>query len=586
MQSLSASLVDFIAAGETIDSPAAAVRELLDNAVDAGATRVTVSLDLLRGWIRVVDNGVGMGPADLRLAALPHTTSKLRDHSNAGCGLDQSLDCITSLGFRGEALHSLAQLSSLTIASRVETGAGLAGWQMTYDAQGGVTSENPVAIAPGTIVEIDQLFAPLPARQDSLPSVPQQLRAVQTTIQNAALAHPHIAWQVYKQERLWLSLGPGTTARDILPQILTAVRYTDLLHRRCDLPLPERSPPPNPLPSASTQSSATLEIVMGLPDRAHRRRLDWVRVMVNGRLVQVPELASAIVAAFQRTLPRDRHPIAVVHLKIPPGWVDWNRTPSKREIYLRHGDWWVEQLRQAITEALVIVPSQMPDGYQTQRVRQLLTVAEPTGTYRVNADPQSQSLTLESQATSIPLEPTLPHLRAVGQVNQTYIVAEHPGGLWLVEQHIAHERVLYEQLGDRWQMVPLSQALVVQGLSEGDRDRLAQMGIDIEEFGDNLWAIRTAPAPLANREDLENALREIAKVDDYDGARASVACRTAIKNGTPLELTEMQTLLNRWQRTKNPRTCPHGRPIYLSLEESSLARFFRRHWVIGKSHGI
>ncbi|MEM1427611.1 MAG: DNA mismatch repair protein MutL, partial [Cyanobacteria bacterium P01_H01_bin.130] len=106
------------------------------------------------------------------------------------------------------------------------------------------------------------------------------------------------------------------------------------------------------------------------------------------------------------------------------------------------------------------------------------------------------------------------------------------------------------------------------------------------EFGENLWAIRSVPAPLVGREDLDSALREIAKVNDYDAARAAVACRTALKNGTPLELTAMQTLLNQWQRTKNSRTCPHGRPIYLSLEESSLARFFRRHWVIGKSHGI
>ena len=548
----------FIAAGETIDSPAAAVRELLDNAVDAGATRITVSLDLARGWIRVVDNGAGMGLADLRQAAIAHTTSKLRDR--------QDLNCITSLGFRGEALHSLAQLSSLTIASRPQNDPGLAGWRVEYDAQGQVTTENPVAIAPGTIVEIDQLFAPLPARQESLPSLPQQLRAIQITVQNAAIAHPQIAWQVYKQERRWLSLGSGSTARDVLPQILSSIRHTDLQHRRCPIELPDAQ-------------SAVIDVVIGLPDRAHRRRLDWVRVLVNGRLVTVPELVTAITAAFHKTLPRDRHPIAVVHLKIPPGWVDWNRTPSKREIYLRQGEFWVDQVRQAIAETLALTPTEMPDGYQTQRVRTLLKTAEPLGNYQVDSGSN-----LDNPST--PLEPALPQLRAVGQVNQTYIVAEHPGGVWLIEQHIAHERVLYEKLGDRWKLVPLPQPLILQGLSEGDREQLERIGIEIDEFGDNLWAIRNAPAPLVNRDDLDNALREIAKVDDYDAARASVACRTALKNGTPLDLPRMQTLLNNWQKTKNPRTCPHGRPIYLSLEESSLARFFRRHWVIGKSHGI
>ena len=118
------------------------------------------------------------------------------------------------------------------------------------------------------------------------------------------------------------------------------------------------------------------------------------------------------------------------------------------------------------------------------------------------------------------------------------------------------------------------------------RSQLADIGIEYDEFGDNLWAIRSVPAPLVDREDLESAVRELAKVDDYNEARAAVACRTAIKNGTPLEFTEMQTLINNWQKTKNARTCPHGRPICLTLKESSLAKYFRRSWVIGKSHGV
>ncbi|MEM6500453.1 MAG: DNA mismatch repair endonuclease MutL [Cyanobacteria bacterium P01_C01_bin.89] len=575
LQPLSPELVKFIAAGETIDSPAAAVRELLDNAIDAGATRVSVSLDLTRGWIRVVDNGAGMDLPTLQVAVIAHTTSKLRDRSD--------LERIESLGFRGEALHSLAQLSSLSIASRINSPDGLQGWRVSFDSQGQGITENPVAIAPGTIVEVDQLFNPLPARQESLPSLPQQQRQVQITIQNAALAHPHIAWQVYKQERLWFSLGPGATACDILPQVLTSVRYSDLQHRRCEITLPARSLDTS---SADSTSVTTVDLVIGLPDRAHRRRLDWVRIMVNGRLVHMPELASTVTSAFHRTLPRDRHPIAVVHLTIPAGWVDWNRTPSKREIYLRQGDWWVEQLRQAVADTLAITPTHQPDGYQTQRVRKLLKVAEPKSLYQIDSEPDAQTLELEPRKTSTPLEPALPKLRAVGQVNQTYIVAEHPGGLWLIEQHVAHERVLYEELGDRWKITPLPQALVVQGLSESDRDQLADIGIEYDEFGDNLWAIRSVPAPLVDREDLESAVRELAKVDDYNEARAAVACRTAIKNGMPLEFTEMQTLINNWQKTKNARTCPHGRPIYLSLEESSLSRFFRRHWVIGKSHGV
>ncbi|NJN90672.1 MAG: DNA mismatch repair protein MutL, partial [Leptolyngbyaceae cyanobacterium SL_5_14] len=187
----------------------------------------------------------------------------------------------------------------------------------------------------------------------------------------------------------------------------------------------------------------------------------------------------------------------------------------------------------------------------------------------------------------IPNPQSHPHpLKAIAQVHQMYILAEHPSGMWLIEQHIAHERVLYEQLCDRWQLVPLEPPVILNQLSEPQREQLQRLQLEVELFGENLWAVRTAPEPLAQREDCADALIELSLGGDLESALVATACRTAIRNGTPLNLTEMQTLLNQWQQTRHPRTCPHGRPIYLSLEESSLSRFFRRHWVIGKSHGI
>lgn len=177
-------------------------------------------------------------------------------------------------------------------------------------------------------------------------------------------------------------------------------------------------------------------------------------------------------------------------------------------------------------------------------------------------------------------------LRAVGQVLNTYIVAEHTDGLWLVEQHIAHERVLYEQITAAWQLLPLEPPIILSHLSERQIDQLQQIGLIVDPFGEGLSAIRTAPAPLLLREDLAAAITELSLGGDLQAAQVAVACRCAIRNGTSLSLSEMQSLLDRWQRTRNPRTCPHGRPIYLSFKESSLARSFRRHWVIGKSHGI
>jgi DNA mismatch repair protein MutL len=167
-----------------------------------------------------------------------------------------------------------------------------------------------------------------------------------------------------------------------------------------------------------------------------------------------------------------------------------------------------------------------------------------------------------------------------------YILAEHPSGMWLIEQHIAHERVLYEQLWDCWQVVPLESPLVLGQLSTAQLDQLQRLGIEVEPFGDQRWAVRSAPERLIDRDDCVDALLELSQGGNLESALVATACRTAIRNGTPLSLAEMQSLLEQWQQTRNPRTCPHGRPIYLQLEETSLARFFRRHWVIGKSHGI
>ncbi|NEP07733.1 MAG: DNA mismatch repair protein MutL, partial [Okeania sp. SIO4D6] len=177
-------------------------------------------------------------------------------------------------------------------------------------------------------------------------------------------------------------------------------------------------------------------------------------------------------------------------------------------------------------------------------------------------------------------------LKAIAQLHNTYIVAEHPNGIWLIEQHIAHERVLYEKLCDAWEIIYLEPPIILHNLSSGQIEQLQRLNIEVEIFGDFLWAARTAPAILAKRNDCAEALIELSKGGDLESAKVATSCRSAIRNGTPLSLSEMQSLLNQWRLTRNPRTCPHGRPIYLSLEESALARFFRRHWVIGKSHGI
>ena len=552
-------VIHLIAAGEVIDSLAAVVRELCENAIDAGATRVAISLFPDRWHVRVADNGIGIELEDLQQAATAHSTSKIGDRDD--------LFHITSLGFRGEALHSLAQLANLEIYSRPRHSRD--GWHLVYNNQGEVIRQQEVAIAPGTVIDVENLFGDWAARRAGLPQLNPQLRQVQMAIYHLALCHPHISWTLQQDRRPWFQIVSSSTVQQLIPQILPKVRSNDLQYLELNCPEPNAHTP-----------NSHIQLTLGLPDRCHRHRLDWVKVAINGRIVRAPELEQTIVSGLARTLPRDRYPVCFLHLHIPPQYIDWNRHPAKVEIYLQQVEYWQTQVLKAIDRALNIHPEQVDEDVRTSRIGKLLIAAERQGTYSVF--PQTPPTTTLNDGDGLGLLV----LRAVGQVHNTYIVAEHADGLWLVEQHIAHERVLYEQITAAWQLLPLEPPVILSHLSERQIEQLESIDLIVDPFGEGLWAIRNAPAPLLVREDIAAAITELSLGGDLQAAQVAVACRCAIRNGTAMSLPEMQNLLDRWQRTRNPRTCPHGRPIYLSFKESSLARSFRRHWVIGKSHGI
>ncbi|MBE9078998.1 DNA mismatch repair endonuclease MutL [Romeria aff. gracilis LEGE 07310] len=544
---LSPEIVSLMAAGEVIDSLAAVVRELAENALDAGATRIAISLNPERWQVRVADNGSGMTQSDLALAATAHSTSKIRTRSD--------LTQVQSLGFRGEALHSLAQLAQLSICSRSP---GAAGWQVTYSAEGNAEQMTSVAIAPGTIVTVSDLFARWPARRQT-PALTAQVKVVQAVVQALALCHPPVTWTVEQRDRPWFTLWPGTTAKTVLPQLLRAVDETDLqeLH----------------WPTAPPQSY----LLVGLPDRCHRHRPDWVRTAINGRPVNSADLSQSLIQCFRQTLPRDRFPVCFLHLTVPPEQIDWNRHPAKTEIYLQALEQWRQQIAAAVERGLRQSDIGWQPNAQTQQASQVIKAAEQTGVY---ATPRS----VEPEETD---RPALPQsLTAIAQVHGRYILAEHASGLCLIEQHIAHERVLYEQLCQRWQMVAAEPPIILSQLLDAQVEQLQRLTLQVEPFGEQLWAVRSIPAQLRDRADCADALLELSLGADLESALVATACRTALRNGMPLTQPEMQSLLDQWQRSRRPRTCPHGRPICLVLEESSLARYFRRHWVIGKSHGI
>jgi DNA mismatch repair protein MutL len=558
IRSLPEDVVHLIAASEVIDSLAAVVRELAENALDAGADRIVISLWPEQWRVMVADNGVGMDLENLQQAATPHSTSKITSIAD--------LSNILTLGFRGEALHSLAQLAELEILSRPNDDCG---WQVQYNHQGKVFSTEAVAIAPGTIVNVSNLFGEWNVRRQASPTAAQQLRGVQQVVQQMALCHPGVSWQVRRGTTPWLHIHPAQTAQAILPQFIRGLRGSDLHHKQLII---------HPETDNNTQQ---IELVLGLPDRCHRSKPDWVKIAVNGRIVRSAELEQTLLTGLSRTCPRDRYPICFVHLQVSADQIDWNRHPTKAEVYLRHLNFWQEQIQMGIHQILALDPENHIS--QSDRVQQFLKVSEAQGTYNTSDSVPSP---LSSTDKSQQIQSNVMELEAIAQVHQTYIVAEHPGGLWLVEQHIAHERVLYEQLCENWQPVSLESPIILQQLSAEQLEQLQRLNLEVEAFGEGLWAVRTAPELLAKRSDCSEALIELSLAGDLQAAQVATACRSAIRNGTPLSLAEMQSLLDQWVRTCHPRTCPHGRPIYLRLDESSLSRFFRRHWVIGKSHGI
>jgi DNA mismatch repair protein MutL len=523
IQVLPTEVVNLIAAGEVIDSLGAVVRELVENAIDAKATRIQLAVgsDLS---VQVRDNGHGMSLADLEQAATPHTTSKIYTK------LD--LRQIHSLGFRGEALHSLAQLSDLHICSRVSPTD--AGWEVTYDRFGHpLNSPKNVAIAVGTIVTARHIFHNHTARLQGLPSISQQLRKIQVLVSEIAIAHPQITWQATLDQKNWFTLWAGESAKDMLGQVVKSLKSEDLVQA---------------IAEATT-------ITMGLPDRTSRHRPDWARVAINGRFIQIPELEQTIMSSFNRTLPRHRYPVCVVHLAVNPRDIDWNRHPAKTEVYLHHLKDWQERISDLITKLL-----KTPEPTISTAVTKLLRTAETNANYTAT-----------------------PKLKVLAQVHNTYILAERESGLCLIEQHVAHERVLFENIENNWEIIALESPMVVKNLSELGVERLRSMGIEIEEFGVDVWAVRSLPKIIIEffAGDRQEVLIELSLQTDISQAKATAACRSAIRNGTSLDLATTQDLVNKWEQTRNPHTCPHGRPICLSLESSDLARFFRRNWIVG-----
>ncbi|MCW0196837.1 DNA mismatch repair endonuclease MutL [Sphingopyxis sp.] len=595
-------LVNRIAAGEVVERPAAALKELVENAIDAGATRISVRIaegGILR--LEVEDDGCGMTAADMALALERHATSKLPD---------DAIEDVTTLGFRGEALPSIASVARLTLDSRV---AGGDGWRRVVD-NGALAAEGPAALAKGTRVLVEDLFARVPARRKFLRSGRSEYAACLDVVKRLAMARPDIAFTVEHDGRRVLDVQGG---QDRLARVAA---------------LTQRELAANSIGVDLDRGEVHLGGVISLPTY-NRGIADHQYLFVNGRPVKDRLLVGALRGAYADLLARDRHPVVALFLDVPASEVDVNVHPAKTEVRFRdpqlirgmivgglrraldeHGFRSVQRPAEAALAAWQQEPAPPPEpatgflfGRRTEPAVHLFGTDLPPANEAVArvydrlVPFASAPAPLAGRAEVAELAPpeveAHPLGIARGQIAKTYIVAEAGDGLVIVDQHAAHERLVLEQLrrGMSGQAVP-SQGLLLPEVVELDEpacDRLeaaapqlAALGVELERFGPAAVMVRATPAMLGAI-DCHKLVTDIA--DDlagYDAAlglseklelvAATMACHGSVRAGRTLNVAEMNALLRQMEVTPHSGQCNHGRPTWVKLAMDDVEKLFGR----------
>jgi len=577
-------LANNIAAGEVVERPASVAKELLENAIDAGATEIQVLVAQGgRRLVQVVDNGCGIPAAEVALAFSRHATSKLTSADD--------LYRVRTLGFRGEALASIGAVSRLSLATRArdeELGTFLR-------MEGGVLG-TPAAQArsPGTSVEVENLFFNTPARLRFLRADTTESGHIARLVASYALAYPEISFTLASNGREMLR----TTGTGSLYDALLAVYGLDVAEAMIPVNS-EASSAAEPAPGAALPR---LHGYISAPEVQRSSRSD-ILFFINRRWVQDSALTYAASEAYQTLLPPRRYPLVVLNIDMAPEDVDVNIHPTKREVRFRHARE-VFAMVQRTVRATLLAQRPAPFGAtdaasweRRQALRSLGQVAwqdsqRALDLYRT-ADALAGSGSLLPRGEAAPAE-RLPMLRPVGQIAQTYILAEGPGGLYIIDQHAAHERIRYEELSaaraqggvDGQELLePLTLDLSPEQatLLEAHLDDLRPYGFDVQPFGGTTFLVRRVP-PALGAGDVAAALGEIVSdmLDSRQGASweeqslVILSCHTAIRAGQILTDDEMRSLVRRLERASVPHTCPHGRPIMIHLSREELERQFLR----------
>jgi len=590
VRQLSEGVVNRIAAGEVVERPASVVKELVENALDAGATRIDVLTDGGgRRLIRVTDDGEGMTRADLDLAVERHATSKLSG--------DDLLD-IRTLGFRGEALPSIGAVARLTITTRHASEPHA--WALTVDA--GVKSENrPAALTAGTMVEVRDLFYATPARLKFLKTDRSEAEAVREVVRRLAMSRPDVAFTLAGEERAPVTWGPAADELTRLGDVMGADFRA------------------NAIIVEAEREGVHLAGFAGLPTLSRANSLGQF-MFVNGRPVRDKLLVGAVRAAYSDYLPRDRHPLLALFVTLDAHEVDVNVHPAKTEVRFRDGALVRGLIVRALKEALA------RDAQRAATTGGGATIATfrpaaapPRGGYDWRRSPSRPSIIganalgfaeaaqaafdvggpSAALAEAAPAPELLDHPlgAARAQIHENYIVAQTRDGLVIVDQHAAHERIVYERLKDALDASGVARQILlipeIVELDEGDvarlvarADELARFGLVVESFGPGAVAVRETPSLLGeiNVKGLVCDLAEhMAEWDDslplerrLLHVAATMACHGSVRSGRRLKPDEMNALLREMEAVPNSGQCNHGRPTYVELKLSDIEKLFGR----------
>lgn len=580
-----------VAAGEVVDRPASVVKELVENSLDAGASRIEVELgDGGASHILIRDDGSGMNPEDAKLSVLRHATSKIR--------AAKDIESVTTLGFRGEALPSVASVSSFSITT--STGDGV-GTKVIVD--GGAEAEFSAASHPkGTTILVDRLFYNVPARRAFLKGSRAERAAITETLTHLAIAHPAVAFRLTEKNRDYLSLP---TAKDLLERL---AQIQGVAKARA-------------LREVEYESGAfKVTGYAALPSLTEGSRAHQT-ISVNGRFVRADNLHRGLDDAYRATVPAGRYPPVALNIEVDPQRVDVNVHPTKQIVRfseeraargavaaaVRGSIEWrppnpASTPRQSqptftqerfSTPPVVYAPSYAAESrsaYPAAPVRDLQEVRERLSeASRPLTEPQSTAGELPERGALPPLE----DLRVIGQLSAGYILVEEPDAMWIVDQHVAHERAILDRLNDSEEPATVQGLLVpeVVELSSGDAElaaenleELAVYGFEAEPFGPRSIRVTSVISTLADRNiagAFKDALAAVTGTEPghrrEDRLLATIACHSAVKMGDKMSQPEMETLVKDWLTSRLPATCPHGRSICYRIGLKEVARKLDRH---------